>query len=134
MKSPKIHFVAGAVFMVLLMMAFNHAGSAQQHPGVPIGAGIVDLTIDHVIPGSFDVRAFVETGSLSRNCLVTLAETNFVRRGWVVFCAPRNFLGHKGVLVSVFMNDPPPPDLIIAVTVYQERAHGYGPPVLFPLN
>ena len=66
MKSPKVHFVAGAVFMVLLMMAFNHAGSAQQHPGVPIGAGPIALRGNHLKASGFELSAFVATGPANR--------------------------------------------------------------------
>ena len=132
MKSPKFHFVAGAVFMVLLMVGFNHAGSAQQHPGVPIGAGPINFSGEHLKAGGFELSAFVETGSTSLNCLCTLRESNFAVFGTVLFCAPRGFEGKDGVFVHVFFPFPAPANLIHQITLYQEGAKGYGSPVLFP--
>ncbi len=132
MKSPKVHFVAGAVFMVLLMMAFNHAGSAQQHPGVPIGAGPIALRGNHLKASGFELSAFVATGSSNRNCLCTLRESNFAVFGTTLFCAPRRFQGKDGVFIHIFFPAPAPSNLIQGITLYQEGAHGYGAPVLFP--
>jgi hypothetical protein len=77
------------------------------------------------------IRAFVRTGSLNFNCLVTLGDSNFAVVGTVTFCAGREPAGlGKGILLSVFYPQPPPSGLILNVTLFQEGATAYAPPVL----
>jgi hypothetical protein len=77
------------------------------------------------------VRAFVKTGSLDPNCLVTLGDTTFVVNGTLVFCAPRqpDNLG-KGIMISIFYPVPPPDGFSVSATLFQQSAKKYGPPVL----
>ena len=77
------------------------------------------------------IRAFVRTGTLDPNCLVTLGDTTFVVNGTLVFCAPRqpDNLG-KGVMISIFYPFPPPEGFSLSVTLFQQSAQKYGPPVL----
>ena len=93
------------------------------------------LTSAHLDPNENNqvIRAFVPTGSSSRNCLVSLNDTNNVALGTVTFCALRvdqSLGGVPGVLVSVFYPQPPTPDLTLSVTVHQDGARKYGAPVL----
>jgi hypothetical protein len=111
------------------------ASVASETPGpprasAPIGAALVDFSYAHV-PFPHAVRAFIPTGSSSRNCLVTLAESNDPNNVRSVFCGPRSQDGVDGLLLSIFFFEPASPDLVIAVTVYQEFANGYGRPVLY---
>jgi hypothetical protein len=92
----------------------------------------VFLTNAQVTPNDLQViRAFVRTGTLNNNCLVTLGDTSFVAVGTLVFCAPRHPAGMgKGVLISVFYPQPPPPDFTLSLTLIQAGAEKYEPPVL----
>jgi hypothetical protein len=107
--------------------------SQASPPAARIGAGQVFLTNAQLDPNeNYQViRAFVKTGSLNPNCLVTLGDTTFVAMGTLVFCAPRqpSNLG-KGILISVFYPTPPPSGLTLSATLLQETAKAYGPPVL----
>jgi hypothetical protein len=97
-----------------------------------IGASFIDLDSRHLLyPGA--IRAFVATGSSSRNCLVTLGEAN---DPWIigpVFCGPRTFEGREGVLIGVlFPSQNAGADITVGLTVYQEGARFYAAPVLYP--
>lgn len=81
------------------------------------------------------IRAFIETDSTNLPCLVTLAESNDAVPGQTVYCAPRDFNGQHGLLISVFYPQdavPLGPDLVVVVSVYQDSAQQYGAPVLYP--
>jgi hypothetical protein len=91
----------------------------------------INLNSTHVNPGEGTVmRAFVETGTNNPNCLTTLAESNNASTGITMFCAPRAPSGRKGVLVSVFFPAVPSADVVLSLTLFQEEARRYGPPVL----
>jgi len=77
------------------------------------------------------IRAFVRTGILDPNCFVTLGDTTFVVNGTLVFCAPHqpDNLG-KGVLISIFYPASPPDGFSLSITLFQQSAKKYGPPVL----
>jgi hypothetical protein len=119
---------------VVLSLVITLAALAQTlgpRRALPIGAVRISISHAQVNPDEGTVvRAFVATGSLNNKCLATLAESNFASTGITMFCAPRNPSGHKGILVSVFFPNPPPDDLILDVTVYQEGARFYAKPVL----
>jgi hypothetical protein len=122
------------VALVLFTASFSQSNSTPSGGSTPIGAANIAVGDAEVTDGGLDVRAFVPTGSLSTNCLATLAESNFAIPGLSVFCAPRQFHGQEGLLFSVFSPQPIPTGLILSATVYQEHAHGYGPPVLYTGN
>jgi hypothetical protein len=91
------------------------------------------LTNDHLDPneGLQVIRAFIPTGTLNQNCLATMEDTSFVALGTIVYCAPRQPAGlGKGIMVSVFYPQPPPPGLTLSMTVLQQGAKRYGAPVL----
>jgi hypothetical protein len=109
-------------------------------PAGPIGpagsmnAGRVILTQAELTAPTL-LRAFIETDSTSLPCLVTLAESNDAVGGQTVYCAPRDFNGQQGLLISVFYPQnavPLPADLVVVVTVYQESAQQYSAPTLYP--
>jgi hypothetical protein len=78
-----------------------------------------------------NIRAYIRTGSINQNCLLTLGDSTFAMLGMVSFCATRQPVGlGKGVLVTVFFPQPPPPGLFLSVTLFQEGAAEYAPPVL----
>jgi hypothetical protein len=104
------------------------------NPLLTINTVSLNLTTDQMVDSS-TVRAFVPTGSKSGNCLTSLHEinTNFYPTGITVFCAEREpsaFGGVPGILVSVFLPQPAPPDFAVSVTLYQQGAKSYGNPVL----
>lgn len=117
----------------------NNEVLIQWKPAGTIGAAEVALTHEHIIAWGGALRAFIPTNSTSTKCLVTLAEGGVVDSMDVtVFCAHRNFEGQDGILISAFypgMNLLPPEGPLegqyLQLTVYQEGAEWYGPPVLY---
>ncbi|PYX47671.1 MAG: hypothetical protein DMG79_13425 [Acidobacteria bacterium] len=107
--------------------------AATPNAALVIGANQVAMTNAQLNPNeNYQViRAFVRTGVLSPNCLATLGETTYVANGTIIFCAPRQPVGlGRGVLVSVFYPQPPPSDLFLSITLFQEGAKSYASPVL----
>lgn len=92
----------------------------------PIGQ--VTLTYSQVAGGWF--RAFVATDSRSPYILATLAETRGVPFA-TMYCGARNYRGQSGVLITLFVGGPIPPDASVVVTLMQEGARRYAPPVLY---
>jgi len=85
------------------------------------------------VNGSGQVRAFIRTDSSSPKCLVTLKESaNAPLTGTTVYCGARNYLGSDGILISIFATSPLPASVYYALTVYQESAQQYAPPVFYP--
>jgi hypothetical protein len=121
----------GALVLVSLL-AFAQLAPAQSdvRTALPLGATRVELSHAQVT-NAYDIRAFVATDSLSTSCLLTFAESNYAVPGMTAFCAPRIHDNRQGVLISVFYPTPPPDDLVLHVTLYQEHAKGYAPPVLY---
>ncbi len=135
----KLGFLSGCAVAIVALIVATRGATAQAPPvtlpGYPIGAARVVFTTAQLTSNRFAVRAFVPTGSLHDNCLGTLAESNFAVPGISLFCAPRTFNGQNGILVSAFFSQPIPEELtdfLLAVTVYQEGARQYGPPIFFP--
>jgi hypothetical protein len=94
--------------------------------GSPIGQ--VTLTYGQVLGGWF--RAFVATDSRSPYILATLAETRGVPFA-TMYCGARNYRGQNGVLITLFVSGPIPPDVIVIVTLMQEGAARYAAPILY---
>ena len=92
----------------------------------PIGQ--VTLTYNQVAGGWF--RAFVATDSRSPYILATLAETRGVPFA-TMYCGARNYRGQSGVLITLFVGGPIPPDASVVVTLMQEGARRYAPPILY---
>jgi hypothetical protein len=132
----KTWIVVGLVTACFALLVLSYPKLSAQapptHPGVPIGATLIKLRNSELDPdlGNTAIRAFVATGSLEPECLATYSETNFAAVPRFLFCAPRFAFGQQGVLVSVFLTSPPNGDLILDVTVYQQGATQYAPPVL----
>jgi hypothetical protein len=126
-------FSAGLATAVLLLFAINpsHLDSAAPNAAPVIGTGNILFGDAQVIADRTAVRAFIPTDSTSRNCLVTFSESNFAIAGLALFCGQREFNGQQGIIISIPSIEPMPTGLILSVTAYQERAHGYGPPVLY---
>jgi hypothetical protein len=137
MNNDKMRLLPLVCLMILVLTAMvSHVGRAQQqgvqpqHPAVPIGAGRIVFTHDHVFPGTSNIHAFVATGSLSPVCLATFGESNFAQAGMSMFCGARTVNGQDGVLITVGWETGLPDDLILIITLYQEGAKGYAAPVL----
>lgn len=85
------------------------------------------------VNGAGQIRAFIRTDSSSSKCLVTLNESaNAPLTGTTVYCGARNYLGSDGILISIFATSPLPASVYYALTVYQESAQQYAPPVFYP--
>ena len=109
----------------------------SQNPLTALNTVSLNFTTAHLNPdeGSQVIRAFVPTGSKSVNCLATMNEigTNGPLTGIALFCGEREpaaFGGVPGMLVSVFLPQPAPPDFVMSVTLYQQGAKAYGAPRL----
>jgi hypothetical protein len=128
--------VYGAGLVAAALLTFTTSSltsSSATSPGsLLIGAGNVQFGDAEVTSDRLSVRAFVPTDSLNANCLTTFSESpNFAIPGLTLFCGVRVFNGQKGLLISVFPPQAIPAGLALSVTVYQEQARGYGPPVLY---
>jgi hypothetical protein len=106
-------------------------GPNGENTSVPIGVGHVELNQHQVGPDSYQVSAFVPTGSSHDGCLVTLAESDFATAGETVFCGIRHFDGQDGVVIHIFLPQAAPPEFTFVLSVYQPFAQGYGEPVYF---
>jgi hypothetical protein len=127
-------YTTGLVALALLTFTASSgkSTSATSSGTVLIGAGNVLLGDEEVTSGGLTVRAFVPTGSLSRNCLATFSESpNFAVPGLTLFCGSRVFNGQKGLLIGIFPSQVIPTGLSLSLTIYQEGARGYGTPVLY---
>jgi hypothetical protein len=121
------------ILLVLLVQGRTSVSAFEHHDEEGWAfARTVQFGDSQVTPDGFNVRAFVPTGSLNTNCLATLSESNNAVPGIVVFCAPREFDGQKGVLFSAFFPQPVPSGLVLSATIYQQHAREYGAPVFYP--
>ena len=129
--------VAALALLALAVSALNggvaHAFQViPGHPASTIGSATVTLTQDQIDPNSPNTMgAFVPTGSASRQCLVTLGDTNVGFPGLLLLCRHRVVNGVDGVFISVFNSFELPSDAVVILTVYQERAQFYGSPVQY---
>lgn len=122
---------AGFAMLVLLSHQKVAAQAPPTHPGVPIGAARIHLDNSEInLEEGNIIRAFVATGSLEPECLATYNETNFAAVPNLLFCAPRFAFGQKGIVVAVFISSQPVGPFVVDVTVYQQGAMQYAPPVL----
>jgi hypothetical protein len=134
-----LSIAAGAV--LLLSAAFvmsSHKPSVAQtvgstpNPALTLNTVSLNFTTAQMVD-SQTVRAFVPTGSKSVNCLATFNETNNVQAGTILACGEREpvaFRSVPGMLITVVFPQPVTPDFVMSVTLYQQGAKSYGPPVL----
>ena len=125
--------LVAACFALFVLLSYPKlsAQAPPTHPGVPIGAARIHLDNSEInLEEGNVIRAFVATGSLQPECLATYNETNFAAVPNLLFCAPRFAFGQPGLLVSVFINQQPVGPFVVDVTVYQQGATQYPPPVL----
>ena len=113
-------------------------GQGPQGPEGPIGklapTARIALTAAMVGPANpSNLAAFIRTDSPSPMCLVTLAESaGAAIAGTTVYCGQRNYLGANGIYIHVFLPIPVPAGMRMDLTVYQESAQRYEPPVPYP--
>jgi hypothetical protein len=107
------------------------------NPALTLNTVSMNLNASHLNPfeGGQVIRAFIPTGSKSQNCLTAFNEilTDQPLTGMVMFCGEREpfaFGNTPGMLVSVFFPQPPPQELELGITLYQQGAKSYGAPVL----
>ncbi len=128
----------GFVDNVTLGFAGQRPTSYNFEPTSTLNTASLLLTNAHIDPTENNqvVRAFVPTGSKSTNCVATLNEmaNSAYPFGIVLFCGerePAGVGGVPGVLVSVFFPQPvSPAGFVLSLTLYQQGAGTYGPPVL----
>jgi hypothetical protein len=137
----------GLVFAAVMVLSFATPLAKAQDavpPQQTFNAAVVELKADVVSPesGGRVMWAFIETGSNSSKCMTSL---NNARDPWLirtVFCAP-NYIGpngKKGIQITVLFDAPgvcyqscaEGTEAYISLTVSQERAKLYGPPVYWP--
>ena len=96
-------------------------------------------------PDSTVLRVWMETGSRSEKCLVTIGEANHAPVVDGIFCSSRNVTlgdgaGHWGVLVTLVLPAPlteynqPDDPAWYSLNVYQEGARLFGDPILCDLE
>jgi hypothetical protein len=97
-------------------------------------AARIALTSAHVDPGSpTEIKAFVPTDSSSTMCLETLNESTNAPGPPTIYCGQRTYQGVNGVFIHVVFPAPAvSPSLLMFLTVYQDSAQRYGPPVFYP--
>ena len=98
-------------------------------PG-PQPTASIELTGRHILEKTL-ISAFVPTGSTSKKCLLTLAESNAASPGATVFCAHRRYRGANGIIVRIYLAVAPPPTVIMQATVHHDGANRYGRPILY---
>ena len=142
MKITKITAGLTFLFTALFLISSHKPTFAQSpvpppNPALTLNTVSLNVNASHLDPfeGNQVIRAFVPTGSKSVNCLATMNEilTNQPLTGIVLFCGEREpfgFGGTPGMLVSVFFPQPPPQELQLSLTLYQQGARSYGAPVL----
>ena len=103
--------------------------TATSEPRWPASLAIVVCAaLNFVLPGKFTMGPAWLVPVLEGAILVPLS---IVALGTLTFCAPREPAGMgKGILLSVFYPQPPPAGLTLSVTLFQEGATAYAPPVL----
>jgi hypothetical protein len=106
-------------------------GSIATHSTSPVGQiGSVSLDERYLLTPDL-IRAFVPTGSRDPRCLVTFSESTIGDyTGPAPYCGARTVNGVKGVLISVWLEQPVD-DLYLSLTIFQQFAKGYGQPQLY---
>ena len=133
----------GLCALVLLPIA----GGLSLDPGEPFSAVTdrVRLTSEHEAPGNNWLRAFVATDSDDPRIHATVNECGAhqtAARGrlpdyglpYLVSGGIREVAGRKGILVTVWFNGPPAPDVEVWVTVTQPGAKSFGKPIPYRVD
>jgi hypothetical protein len=120
-----------ALIVVAAISAPVAYGAVATHSRNPAGQiGYVALDERFLLAPDL-IRAFVPTGSVDHRCLVTFSEStigDFI--GPAPFCGARTVNGVKGVLITVWLEQPVD-DMYLSLTVFQQFAKGYGQPRLY---
>jgi hypothetical protein len=105
-------------------------------PGTPavVNVGLIQLTAAEVNPIARGlISAFIPTDSSSPKCLLTMNDASPAIAGITTYCGTRSYNGVFGIIVRILSPADFPADTTVLVTVYQEAAQQYGPPVFYPL-
>ena len=132
-----VGLAVASMMVATLAVGTVAAGTGSFWKAPPFSSiGIYNFAVDSSFreagsPSVLDI--FVETGSPSPKCLVSLNEVaGSLSDIEMVFCASRNpDFGEgaiEGVFVHVFFFDDPGPDLYVALNVYQEGARFFEEP------
>jgi hypothetical protein len=106
------------------------ARSAPTAVGPLLAARLV-IDRNQMVPGRNAFRAFVATNSTSPIILATLAESNVAAVGNVMFCGNRLHGGRNGILVTILSPNPMPDGAVFHITLAQEGATQFAPPVFY---
>jgi hypothetical protein len=113
----------------------------SQGPPGPAGianAAYVELNSDYVVPASpSQMSAFIAAGSPFAECLATSngfsAATPQTSHDLYCARARANYNGVEGIVISVLLPEPAPPDVVYVLTVWHKGATQYPPPVYYPI-
>jgi hypothetical protein len=97
----------------------------------PLMATRVVIDRNQMVPSRTGFRAFVATNSPSPIILSTLAESNVATVGNVMFCGNRVHGGRQGILVTILSPNPLPDQAVFHITLAQESATTFAPPVFY---
>jgi hypothetical protein len=94
----------------------------------------IDNTFGEGGTDSQTLRVWMQTGSSSEACLVTMGEANDGVAVDGIYCSSRNVTlaednARWGVLVTLLLAAPLPDGSWYSMNVYQEGAQGYGDPI-----
>jgi hypothetical protein len=80
------------------------------------------------------MSAFTATGSPFAECLATANgfSAAILETSSDLYCTRANYNGAEGIVISVFLPEPAPADVVYVLTVWQKGATQYPPPVYYP--
>ena len=117
----------------------HKARKARAGPPGPAGianAAYVVLTSDYVVPASpSQMSAFIATGSPFAECLAAANGFSDVapQTSHDLYCTNASYNGAEGIVISVLLPEPAPPDVVYVLTVWHKGATQYPPPVYYPI-
>lgn len=136
----RIMVIAATALVAVALVAGTVAGAGQLWKAPPFAAiGInnvygIDNSFGEGGTDSTVFRVWMETGSASEACLVTMGEANEGVAVDGIYCSSRNVTvaagsARWGVLVTLVLAAPLPDGSWYSMNVYQEGAQRYGVPL-----
>ena len=133
--------VGALVALVLAVGTVAGGGFWKAPPFSSIGINNVYFIDNSFGEGGTDstvFRVWMETGSSSEACLVTLGEANNGVEVQQTYCSSRNVTldddqAHWGTMVTLVLAAPLPDGSWYSLNVYQEGARSWGGPILCDL-
>ena len=117
-----------AVFVACTQLLIVARG--QGSPEVtPTPAHKLTVNASHLVGSGFQLSVFVETGSTADVCIAAFNTSNRPEDLAPILCSPIEYRGKRGVRLLSYLPAHPPDDFVAALTVYQQGAQYYGPPI-----